>query len=127
MVLTGSCPLVSFRVSSLRYDISREDADEYALRSQHLWGEAHEAGVFADELAPIELKKGVLDKDEHARPGTDAAGLAKLPSVFKKGGTVTAGNASGICDGAAALVLASEAAVSKHNLKPLAQLTSWGV
>ena len=114
-----------------KYGLTREEVDAFALRSQHTWGAANEKGVFKDEIAPVEIKtkKGVkeMTADEHPRPETKIEGLAKLPSVFKKGGVVTAGSASGICDGAAAVVIASEEAVSKHGLKPLARVVGYGV
>ena len=114
-----------------KYGITRDDADTYALRSQQTWAEAARQGYFNAEIAPIELKtrKGpqTMDTDEHPRPDTSAEGLAKLPTVFKKDGVVTAGNASGISDGAAALVLATEDAVKKHGLSPLARLVQWHV
>jgi len=106
-----------------QYEISREACDEYALRSQQTWAHAQEQGWFADEIASIELKsrKGVtvFDTDEHPRPGGDLAGMAKLRPVFKKDGVVTAGNASGICDGAAALVIASKTYADSKGLTPL--------
>lgn len=112
-----------------KFEISREQCDEYGLRSQKLWGEAQEAGRFKEEMAPMELKsrKGteVFDTDEHARPTATLEKMAKLPPVFKKDGTVTAGNASGICDGAGSLIVASGEAVKKHNLTPLARLVQW--
>jgi acetyl-CoA acetyltransferase family protein len=114
-----------------KYGITRAECDAYALRSQRAWAEAHAAGRFADEIAPIEIKsrKGPVsfDKDEHPRPETTAEVLAKLAPVFKKDGVVTAGNASGICDGAAALVVASREAAEKRGLKPLARIVQWGV
>jgi len=114
-----------------KHGITRADCDAYALRSQKAWAAANEAGRFRDEIAPIELKtkKGVTQfaVDEHARPDTTPEALAKLAPVFKKDGTVTAGNASGICDGAAALVIASKEAAQKHGWKPLARLVNWGV
>jgi acetyl-CoA acetyltransferase family protein len=114
-----------------KHGITRQQCDEYALRSQKAWAEAQAAGKFADEIAPLELKskKGPVkfDKDEHARPDSTLETLAKLAPVFKKDGTVTAGNASGICDGAAALVLASKEAAERRGLKPLARLVQWGV
>merc|ERR1712038_417927 len=89
------------------------------------------AGVFADEITPITLKikkKEVEMKlDEHPKPKTTLEQLAKLPPVFKKGGVVTAGGASGICDGAAAVMIASEEAVKEHNLTPLARIVGYGV
>jgi acetyl-CoA acetyltransferase family protein len=114
-----------------QYEISRRDADAFGLRSQQRWAAAQEAGAFKDEIAPYELvsKKGttVIDKDEHARPQTTLETLAKLPPVFKKDGTVTAGNASGICDGAASLVLADGEWAKSRGLTPLAKLIGWGI
>jgi acetyl-CoA acetyltransferase family protein len=114
-----------------KHAISREACDAYALGSQQRWAAAQEAGRFADEIVPFELKtrKGPVSfaVDEHPRPQTDLAGLAKLPTVFKKDGTVTAGNASGICDGAASLVVADAAWAAKNGCKPLARIVSWGV
>lgn len=114
-----------------KYSISRQECDEFALRSQKRWNEADQSNAFQDELAPIELqtKKGteLFTKDEHPRPNSTIEALAKLSPVFKKGGTVTAGNASGICDGAASLIIASEDAVKKHKLTPLARLVTWSV
>ncbi|HZT45544.1 MAG TPA: acetyl-CoA C-acyltransferase [Gaiellaceae bacterium] len=87
-----------------RESVSREDQDAFALRSQQRWTAADEAGLFADELVPV----GELERDEHPRPDTSAEKLAALKPAFRAGGTVTAGNSSGINDGAAALVVASE-------------------
>ena len=113
-----------------QYDISREDADEYALLSQTRWAEAQEAGRFKDEIIPVELKsrKGtrVFEVDEHPRAAT-IEGLAKLPPVFKKDGLVTAGNASGIGDGAASLVVADADWAAARGLEPIARLVGWGV
>lgn len=114
-----------------KHNITREEADAYALRSQQVWAAAQEAGRFAEEMAPVEVKsrKGVevVDTDEHPRASSSMEGLAKLPTAFKKGGVVTAGNASGICDGAGAVILATEEAVKKYGLKPLARLVQWHV
>src|SRR5438045_124879 len=88
-----------------RYGVSREEQDAFALRSQQRWAAADEAGRFADELAAVDG----AERDEHPRPETDAMKLAKLRPAFREGGTVTAGNSSGINDGAAAVVIASEA------------------
>ncbi len=114
-----------------KYGISREDSDAYGIRSQQRWAAAQESGGFADEIVPVEVKsrKGskVLDKDEHPRPQTTMEILAKLPPVFKKDGVVTAGNASGICDGAAALVVVDGEWAKSRGLKPLAKLLQWGV
>ncbi len=114
-----------------QFDISREACDEYGLRSQKTWAAAQEAGRFEQEMAPVELnsRKGpeTFAVDEHPRPQSTLEKMAKLPPVFKKDGRVTAGNASGICDGAGALILASAEAVSKHGLSPLARLVQWHV
>jgi acetyl-CoA acetyltransferase family protein len=113
------------------YSISRERCDAYALRSQQAWAEADAAGRFSDEIVPVSIKtrKGSesFGRDEHPRPQTTMEGLAKLPPVFKKDGVVTAGNASGICDGAAALVIASREAAERRGLTPLARLVQWSV
>ncbi len=112
-----------------RHEISREEQDEYALRSQQLAHRAQEAGVFAEEITPVEVKtrKGVqtVERDDHLRPSTTLEGLAKLPAAFSKDGFVTAGNASGIVDGAAALVIASEDYVQKRGRQPLGRIVSW--
>src|ERR1700734_4206225 len=109
-----------------KYGITRQQCDEYALSSQQRWAAANEKGTFKDEIAPLELasKKGPISfaVDEHPRPQSTLETLAKLPTVFKKDGVVTAGNASGICDGAAALVLASGDYARSHNLTPLARV-----
>lgn len=112
-----------------KFNISRETVDEFALRSQQNWKKGLDAGAFKAEITPLKIKvKGKevdFVVDEHARPQTTLEGLAKLPSLFKKNGTVTAGTASGICDGAAAVVLASEAALKEYNLTPLARLVGY--
>lgn len=114
-----------------KYNISREDCEELAARSQQGWGAANEAGEFKSEMAPIDIKtrKGTvsMDTDEYPRPSTTPESLAKLPSVFQKDGVVTAGTASGINDGAAALVVVSEEAVKQHGFTPLARVVSYGV
>jgi 3-oxoadipyl-CoA thiolase len=98
-----------------RWNVSREDQDAFALRSQERWKAAHAAGRFEDEIVPV----GELGIDEHPRPETNAAALEKLKPAFRDGGTVTAGNASGINDGAAALVVASEDKARDLDLEPL--------
>ena len=112
-----------------KYAISREAQDQYAIRSQQLAAAAWKDGRFKDEVVPVEVKsrKGaeIFAQDDHMRPDTTMEGLAKLPAAFSKNGCVTAGNASGIVDGGAALLLASEAGVRKHGLTPLARLTNW--
>ncbi len=112
-----------------KYGICREDQDRYALRSQQLAARAWNEGRFADEIVPVEIKtrKGMerVDRDDHMRPETTLDILGKLPSAFKKDGTVTAGNASGIVDGAAALILASPDAADRHGLQPIGRLVEW--
>ncbi len=110
------------------FQISRADQDAFAFRSQQRCKAAQERGFFAREIAPVVLKtrKGetVVDTDEHPRPETTLEGLAKLKTPFRTPGTVTAGNASGVNDGAAALLLASEAAVRRHGLTPRARVVA---
>lgn len=116
-----------------RDKISREDQDKFAVWSQQKATAAQAKGRFAKEIVAVEIpqRKGdpkLFDKDEFIRPETSMEGLAKLKGAFKKeGGTVTAGNASGLNDGAAAILLASDDAVKKYNLKPLAKIISSGV
>lgn len=111
------------------WNISREDQDAFAARSQARWDAAHKAGVFADEITPVMIpqRKGdpiVFDTDEHPRPGTGVDKLAKLRGVNGPDLTVTAGNASGVNDGAAALLIASEHAAAKNGLTPKARVVA---
>jgi len=112
-----------------KYGINREEQDCYALRSQQLADKATREGRLVEEIVPVEIKtkKGVqvIDRDDHMRPETTLEVLAKLPPAFKKDGTVTAGNASGIVDGGAALILASREAVDRYGLKPMGRLVAW--
>jgi acetyl-CoA acyltransferase 2 len=112
-----------------KYGITREQADCYALRSQQLAHKAWSSGIMKDEIVPVEIKtrKGssFVEQDDHLRPETTMEILGKLPTVFKKDGVVTAGNASGIVDGAAALVIAGAGAVQDKGLKPLGRIVSW--
>jgi acetyl-CoA acetyltransferase family protein len=112
-----------------KYGITREEQDAYALRSQQEAKRAKDACYFTEEIAPIEVKtrKGafVFDHDDHARPDTTMEILAKLRPAFAKDGFVTAGNASGIVDGAAAVVIAGEDYVKAKNVKPLGRIVSW--
>jgi len=112
-----------------KYGITRQEQDCFALRSQQLATKASNEGRFVEEIVPVEIKtrKGVeiVDKDGHTRPDTTLDALAALPPAFKKEGTVTAGNASGIVDGGAALILAGRAAVDRHGLKPIGRLLDW--
>jgi len=112
-----------------KYKLTRQEVDEFALRSQQLWKKANDEGRFKEELAPVTVKVKKQDVevtvDEHPRPQTTVENLKKLPTLFKKDGTVTAGNASGICDGAGTIILASEEAVKQHGLTPLARLVAY--
>ncbi|MDR7034955.1 3-oxoadipyl-CoA thiolase [Mesorhizobium sp. BE184] len=110
------------------FKVSRADQDAFALRSQQKAVAAQENGRLAREIVPVTIprRKGdpiVVDKDEHPRGDTSLEALARLPTPFRAGGTVTAGNASGVNDGAAALIVASEAAMRKYGLEPLARVT----
>lgn len=111
------------------YAISRQDQDAFALRSQQRWAVAHKAGVFADEIAPVAVPKRrgepvIFDTDEHPRPQTTIEQLKNLDGVNGPDSTVTAGNASGVNDGAAALLLASEQGINTHGLTPLARIVA---
>jgi len=113
-----------------RYDISREEQDEFAYRSHTLAAEARESGRFAEEIVGVETKdrKGrvaVVDRDEHIRAGATVESLGQLPTVFKKDGTVTAGNSCGINDGAAAVVMTTAKRAKDMGLRPLGRLVSW--
>jgi acetyl-CoA acetyltransferase family protein len=116
-----------------KYAIPREAVDEYALRSQLAAQAAWNGGHFDDEVIPVPIKNRKTKAmepwraDEHMRPDTTPEGLAKLPPYFKADGVVTAGNASGICDGGAAVVIASEAAARDHGLTPIGRLVAWGL
>ena len=112
-----------------KYGISRQAQDEFALRSQSLAAAAWDAGRLAEEVVPVELttRKGteIFARDDHMRPDTTLEGLSRLRAAFSTNGCVTAGNASGIVDGGAALVLASRAAVDRLGVTPLARLAGW--
>jgi acetyl-CoA acetyltransferase family protein len=114
-----------------KYQISRHDVDCYAARSQAAAAAAWQAGAYGDEVVPVPIrnrKTGQTEAwaaDEHMRPGTTPEALAKLPPYFKKDGVVTAGNASGIGDGAAGLVMASDRFATEHGLRPIGRLLSW--
>jgi acetyl-CoA acetyltransferase family protein len=112
-----------------KFEISREEQDQYALRSQQAAKRALDEGFFADEIVPVEVKTKksaeLFDRDDHMRPETTMEGLAKLRPAFSKDGFVTAGNASGIVDGAAALVIAGENFVKARDVKALGRIVSW--
>jgi len=112
--------------------VSRADQDAFALRSQLRAEAAAKAGVFAAEICPVTIaqRKGddiVVATDEHPRPGSTIEALQKLPPIVREGGTITAGNASGINDGACALLLASEKAATRYGLRPMARVIGWAV
>ncbi|HMI56819.1 MAG TPA: acetyl-CoA C-acetyltransferase [Gemmatimonadaceae bacterium] len=115
-----------------KFSVDRLCSDEFALRSQVLARDAWAAGIYADEVIGVPVrnpktkKEEIFARDEHMRPDTTAEGLAKLRTVFKEGGLVTAGNASGIGDGAGALVISSAEYAKRTGKKPLARLVSWG-
>jgi acetyl-CoA acetyltransferase family protein len=113
------------------YGISREEQDTFAIRSQQLAGAAWESGRMAEEVAPVEVGKGkrakVIDRDDHLRPETTMEDLAGLPTAFDKDGFVTAGNASGIVDGAAMMILSTAARAAEKGWKPLGRIVSWSV
>jgi acetyl-CoA acetyltransferase family protein len=115
------------------YKISRQEVDAYALQTQQRARDWWAAGGFKDEVIPVPIlnrktrQAEPWAQDEHMRPDSTAEGLARLAPYFKKDGVVTAGNASGICDGAAALVITSAKLASERGLKPLARIVSWGV
>ena len=125
----GCTMAVTAENCAAKYHVSREEQDAYAVRSQQLADKAWKEGRLNEEVVAVELKsrKGVelFAQDDHIRPESTMERLAKLPAAFSKNGCVTAGNASGIVDGGAALLLASAAGVKEHGLKPLARLTRW--
>jgi acetyl-CoA acetyltransferase family protein len=113
------------------FGISREDQDRFAIRSQQRAGEAWASGRLAEEVVPVEVGKGkrakLVDRDDHLRPETTLEDLAGLPPAFDKDGFVTAGNASGIVDGAAMMILSTAAHAQERGWKPLGRILSWSV
>ena len=128
---TGSGMGLTAEKLAEQYTISREDQDAFAILSNQRAAKAREEGKFAKEIVPVVLttRKGevIVDKDEHIKEDMTLETLAKLRPAFKKDGTVTAANASGINDGAASVVVASEEFVQQQNLKPIARIVSWGI
>ena len=113
-----------------RYAVTRQEQDNFALQSQRRASEAWETGAFADEVVPVDTfdanrRTVTVERDEHPRPDTTLDGLAKLKPVFRNPGTVTPGNSSGICDGAAALVVMAEEAARARGIRPLARVVGW--
>ncbi|GHB34529.1 3-oxoadipyl-CoA thiolase [Mongoliitalea lutea] len=127
---SDSMPETAENVAEM-YHIKREDQDRFAFASQEKCAAAQQSGRFAQEILPMEVKvvknKVLFDQDEHPRAGTSLEKLGSLPVLFRKNGTVTAGNASGINDGAACLVLASEKAIKKYQLEPIARVLTGAV
>jgi acetyl-CoA acetyltransferase family protein len=128
---TGCGMAVTAENLAEKYGLTREEVDAYALRSQQAARRAQQAGWLAEEIVPVTVKdrKGnpvEITQDEGIRD-TSMEALAKLPARFKKGGVVTPGNASGVNDAGASVILATGDAVQKHNLKPMARLVSWGI
>jgi acetyl-CoA acetyltransferase family protein len=117
---------------AVKYEITREQSDQFSLRSQQRFAQGLKEGAFQKEIAafPVKDKKGgitPLERDEHARPETTIEILAKLKPIFKKDGIVTAGSSSGIVDGAAAMIVSTESFAKKNGLKPLGRLVSYGI
>jgi acetyl-CoA C-acetyltransferase len=113
-----------------RHAVGREEQDAFALQSQRRASEAWEAGRFAEEVVPVDTfdarrRTITVERDEHPRPDTTLEGLARLEPVFRDPGTVTAGNSSGICDGAAALVVMAEETARSRGIRPLARIAGW--
>ena len=129
------CPLADEMMGSTaetlaeRYGITREEQDRFAVESQAKAGRAYAEHRFAGEIVPVTVpgRKGdvVLERDEHPRFDATLDSMAKLPPVFRKGGTVHAGNSSGVTDGAASMLVASESAVREHGLKPMARIVGY--
>src|SRR5699024_4970945 len=127
---TGSGMGMTAEKLAEQYSISREEQDQFSIESNLRAAEAMENGCFAEEIVPVEVKTRrdsiVVNKDEHIKPNVTTDSMAKLKPSFKKNGTVTAGNASGINDGAASVIVASKSAIDKHKLQPIARIVSWG-
>ncbi|HYO77668.1 MAG TPA: thiolase family protein [Thermoanaerobaculia bacterium] len=129
------CPLADEMMGSTaetvadRYEFKLEEQDRFAVESQAKAGRAYEENRFAEEIVPVRVagRKGetVVDKDEHPRFDADLGSMAKLPPVFRKQGTVHAGNSSGVTDGAASMLVASAAAVAEHSLTPMARIVGY--
>lgn len=122
---TDSMPETAENVA-LEFEISRDDQDAYAIQSQTRWNEAQNSGLFGDEVVPVKIPSTngemmIVEVDEHPRPGTSVEKLSKLRGINGNGSTVTAGNASGVNDGSAALILSGESSLKKHGLTPMAR------
>ncbi|SIN67578.1 3-oxo-5,6-didehydrosuberyl-CoA/3-oxoadipyl-CoA thiolase [Parasphingorhabdus marina DSM 22363] len=124
---TDSMPETAENVAE-DYGVSREDQDSFALRSQQRAGNAQKSGIFSEEITPLEIagrknSMSVMEHDEHIRVDTTLEKLSSLKAPFRKGGSVTAGNASGVNDGAAAMLIVSDEAVKRHGLNPIARIS----
>lgn len=128
---TGMPMAITAENLSEKYDVPRAECDAFAVESQTRWQSGYSNGAFSAEMAPVTIKsrKGeiVVDTDEHPRAGSTIESMGKLRPVFKKDGVVTAGNASGICDGGAALIIANEDVAAQKGWSPIGRLVSWGV
>lgn len=128
---TGDPMAITAENLAVQYKISQDDVDAYSVLTQQRFAAAQESGWLANEIAPVELKskKGSTQflKDEHNRPQTTVDSLKKLPKVFKKDGVVHAGAASGICDGAGSVVMATRSWAEKRGLQPIGKLHNWGI
>jgi acetyl-CoA acyltransferase 2 len=128
---TGQAMALTAEQLAVDYGLSQDAVDEYAVLSQKRFAAAQEAGRLAQEISPLTLKgkKGdtVVSRDEHNRPETSLESLKKLPKVFKKDGVVHAGAASGICDGAGSMVMATRSFADERGLQPLGRLVNWGI
>jgi acetyl-CoA acyltransferase 2 len=128
---TGMAMALTAEQLAVDYGLSQDAVDEYALLTQKRFAAAQEAGRLEQEIAPVTLKtkkgESVFARDEHNRPDTTPEALRKLPKVFKKDGVVHAGAASGICDGAGSMVMATRGFVEKHGLTPIGRLVNWGI
>ena len=133
-LLDSYCGLLMAQTSdrlASKYGVTREEQDEYAFTSQKRAAQAWSSCRLSEEVLPVEVKSGrktvLVEKDDHLRPDTTLEGLAALPPSFGKGGMVTAGNASGIVDGAAAVVVTDAAHAKSKGIRPLARLLGWAV
>lgn len=128
---TGAAMAMTAENLAVQYKISQDEVDEFSVLSQKRFAAAQEGGRLTQEIVPMELKakKGTVrfEKDEHNRPDTTVEALKKLPKVFKKDGVVHAGAASGICDGAGSMVMATRSWAEKKGLKPMGRLIHWGI
>ncbi len=128
---TGMPMAITAENLAVKYDIQQDEVDTFSIRSQQRHADAQKRGAYDQEISSVTIpgRRGdkVVNADEHGRPDTTVEGLAKLPKVFKKDGVIHAGAASGICDGAASLILTTRENAESKGWKPLAKLVNWGV